>query len=697
MLIDQDLRIVDWPRESAELTGVSREEALGKFCWQLVYPNLQSMPESCSRACQQHSPVLHNLGRLGHFGDAEDAPRPKEKGAGAAILSTAFSSASVLTPAALASKASLPVLGGSSKSSTRVASRPSDGRFASSGDASQGSREEKGESRRAGQAEILGQIGAVGGDPSEIPPGELSGDPSGEPPVEPYAALSTNCSEDRSEDRREDRREAHPKAQATARAAGQAPSSPSERALNAEPLLPHDPADAFCAAISLPEDQGSGNALIWMRSWEPQARERVDPMERIIIRGCMSERLGDLPATLDFLRRYAAADDCELFVVDANARDVVLKECMGVDVGAFRERSRIPLGAGYPGGVTQGQSPWFTNDFPNDRRFLRESVRRCGLNSFLGLPLSYQQHSLGYLGLGWRDPRVAVEPMIALFDDLKPLLIASLGKLMLRKPKPKQAPMLEISSLGRFEIRLRGEVLAPNSFSRRKALEVLQILLLKAPSPIHRDQLMDLLWPEVESDRGNNRLHGVVHSLRRALGSEAQELIVCEHGMYSIRNEELFVDLWEFRRLLARSRQARAQSRDLRIVLLEELTSLYQGELFPSDLYSEWAVAARAQVKEQYLDAVRVLARLYEEKGQPIQALRILGQALEHEPLAEDLQLALLRLLKSLGRHHEAGERYQGYVHLLRRELDADPGPELRQLFTRQRWIGGGGYAERGN
>lgn len=52
---------------------------------------------------------------------------------------------------------------------------------------------------------------------------------------------------------------------------------------------------------------------------------------------------------------------------------------------------------------------------------------------------------------------------------------------------------------------------------RRKALEILQWFLLHPGQPCSADQLIDLLWPDADAEKGATNLHVSLHALRRFL------------------------------------------------------------------------------------------------------------------------------------------------------------------------------------
>ncbi len=449
--------------------------------------------------------------------------------------------------------------------------------------------------------------------------------------------------------------------------------------------------DEPCAAMPLPSSKGG--AIIWMAAREMPMVVVEDPMERVLVRGCMSESLGDVRQTLDFLRRYTAADDCELFLVDERREAVLHTGCTGLDTQALLELTRIPLGEGYPGSVTARQRPMLTNDFQNDRVFLRASVRRCGLRSFLGVPLARDGEPLGYLGLGWRTARVPIMPLLTRLEGLKPLLLAGLPRTRPAvAPRASLGAALCIRALGGLSLWSHGELLSAQAFTRKKAVALLKLLLLRAPAAVHRDLLIDQLWPDADSQRGGNRLHGVVHALRAALDhGGASDCIGHEQDAYFFRpTPAVFVDLFEFQRLLQQARNLDGRLGEAEVqAALERAVELYEGDLFADDPYTGWLDAPRQQLRDAYLRAARELTTRYARSQRHEDALRVLRQATLIDPLAEDLQRRLIRTLLALDRATDAREHYERLVALIRREVDAEPLNETLALGMELRRIAG--------
>lgn len=248
-----------------------------------------------------------------------------------------------------------------------------------------------------------------------------------------------------------------------------------------------------------------------------------------------------------------------------------------------------------------------------------------------------------------------------------------------------ELPELEIRCLGPFAVFRRGQPIAAEAFTRSKALVLLKLLAVR-DAPVHRDVLIEHLWPEVDPRQGINRLHGVIHDLRSVIEPQRTE----RDWVYVRNRGELYfldtdapveVDLRRFRRLS--KRYLREGSAKDEIAHLEQVVELYGGDLFEDDPFADWCAAEREELKEIYLRALERLVELHVGEGGEEEALTCLRRALRASPFRDDLLLAQMELLAKLSRANEAVAAYDEYQRRLAAELDAEPSPELRALYIR--------------
>ena len=60
---------------------------------------------------------------------------------------------------------------------------------------------------------------------------------------------------------------------------------------------------------------------------------------------------------------------------------------------------------------------------------------------------------------------------------------------------------LEISTLGRFELRRGQELLSGGNWNRRKVCELFKVLLSAEQHRLHREQVQEILWPSSTSEQ----------------------------------------------------------------------------------------------------------------------------------------------------------------------------------------------------
>lgn len=260
------------------------------------------------------------------------------------------------------------------------------------------------------------------------------------------------------------------------------------------------------------------------------------------------------------------------------------------------------------------------------------------------------------------------------------------GVLLPRGSGPLGSPVLELRCFGGFDVRLHGQPIPAEAFTRKKALTLLKMLILSAGNPMSRDALAERLWPGADAGTGANRLHGVLHALRTAIEPFREQrrwIYICNIGELYYFNMESpqWIDVYTFRRHAANAHDAERQGRrEEAIRHLEAALALYRGDLFADEPYASWCELERAELKHRYVDLTGRLADLWISAGDADRSAGWLRRGLLVDPLREDLHQKLIRALIALGRRQQALAQYQTCLRLLRDELGADPLPETRRL-----------------
>src|SRR4051794_36641542 len=76
---------------------------------------------------------------------------------------------------------------------------------------------------------------------------------------------------------------------------------------------------------------------------------------------------------------------------------------------------------------------------------------------------------------------------------------------------------ITVTMLGGFAVAVHGQRLDDSEWRRRQAAALVKVIALTPSRTMHREQLMDHLWPELSVDAAAPRLHKAAHYARRAL------------------------------------------------------------------------------------------------------------------------------------------------------------------------------------
>ncbi len=226
-------------------------------------------------------------------------------------------------------------------------------------------------------------------------------------------------------------------------------------------------------------------------------------------------------------------------------------------------------------------------------------------------------------------------------------------------------------------------------WQHRRASSLLGCLLSSANHRLSKEQVMKLLWPDLDRDIAANRLNGVVHELRHILEPGiarpgASRMLRLEGDMLELADSsQIWVDAEAFEQLLheANATTDAEQAEHL----LEEADALYKSSYLLEELYSEWASQRRDVLQQKWAEMLLTLANLRVERGALVEAIATLDRLRSTDPLNETALQQLMVLLTQLRRRGEALRIYRQHASTLKREYECDPLPETYTLYNELR------------
>lgn len=221
---------------------------------------------------------------------------------------------------------------------------------------------------------------------------------------------------------------------------------------------------------------------------------------------------------------------------------------------------------------------------------------------------------------------------------------------------------VSILLLGRFAVSVDGRPIPAADWRRDRASALVKLLALKSGHRIHREQAMEIFWPDADPEAAGANLRKAIHFARRALG--AHDLIEVSNDIVSLApHAELEIDAESF------EAAAKAALRGSDRSAYERAAGLYGGRLLPDDLFVEWLDTPRAQLQQRYSDLLRA--------GGLWQRLIAL------DPADEQAQCALMQAALDAGNRVEAIRQFNQLRDNLHAELGVGPSAATIALYEK--------------
>jgi predicted ATPase/DNA-binding SARP family transcriptional activator/DNA-binding CsgD family transcriptional regulator len=234
--------------------------------------------------------------------------------------------------------------------------------------------------------------------------------------------------------------------------------------------------------------------------------------------------------------------------------------------------------------------------------------------------------------------------------------------------------------LSGFRVSVGSRSIEEDEWRLRKAASLVKLLALEPGHRMHRERIMNLLWPDLQLGAATNNLRQALHAARWILeprtNSDSASLHLARSGelLELCPSGMLWVDVEAFEEAAAVARRS-GEPEAYRAAL-----DLYAGDLLPGNRYEGWAEERREGLLRTYLALLLDLARLYEERDRVEDAIEVLRRVVVAEPTGEEAHARLMRLYALSGRSGEALGQYERLREALCRELGAEPGAASRLL-----------------
>ena len=233
-------------------------------------------------------------------------------------------------------------------------------------------------------------------------------------------------------------------------------------------------------------------------------------------------------------------------------------------------------------------------------------------------------------------------------------------------------PRVEVYSLGRMEVVVDGRKIRQSEWESQKAKELF-LHLMSHRNGQSREELLEVLWPEISASLSRNAFYNNVYRTRRAL---YKGCIVLEESLYRLNPRgDFWFDVEQFQQLTTEAEKLPEDS-ESRASLLNKAIELYRGN-FLAGFYADWIDALRLELEVRYSRSLAQLSEFHAARGDYETAVDQLDKLLAIDSTDVEAHERIIRLLLRSGNRVEARRRHNAYLKLMGSEL----GPELCGSF----------------
>jgi LuxR family transcriptional regulator, maltose regulon positive regulatory protein len=264
---------------------------------------------------------------------------------------------------------------------------------------------------------------------------------------------------------------------------------------------------------------------------------------------------------------------------------------------------------------------------------------------------------------------------------------SALGRLVYRPPY-----RLHIRTLGSFGIWRGDQEVRDRDWRSSKARQLFQLLVTERGRALSRDQVIDVLWPEMEPDPASNNLRVTINRLSKALEPDRPEgappaYLIQQSETYSLNTEsDLEIDAVVFTSAVEEGRQAHQRGqRPAAVAALRRAVGLYGGPYLPDCLYEDWATVERERLALLFSEGAMLLATMLLDDGQIHEAIGLSWRVLDQDRAYEESYRLLMRAHAALGERTSALRLYERCVTVLHDDLGVEPLPETIALHQQIR------------
>lgn len=253
------------------------------------------------------------------------------------------------------------------------------------------------------------------------------------------------------------------------------------------------------------------------------------------------------------------------------------------------------------------------------------------------------------------------------------------------RAKGNNSKKLMIKVLGPLELELDGKKIPAVEYSsKKKLLKLIKLLTVRFGKGIHKEELLENLWPGMSEKNALNSLHALLFRLRKILGNP-EAVVFAEDRLY-FHTELVEADFVQFEQEFENAgRLFRNRKEDEAIQSYRNAQELYKGDFFEFDLYFPESELKREYLRKNLIEIYRILCESSQKTGEASALLSDSESWIRLDDLDERAWRFHFESLQLLDRKNEALRKFEDMKRILKKELGVEPDQETVALIEKIR------------
>lgn len=235
---------------------------------------------------------------------------------------------------------------------------------------------------------------------------------------------------------------------------------------------------------------------------------------------------------------------------------------------------------------------------------------------------------------------------------LKPVQVdrlkKTLARLNIHKDQMKQAlpesTYLHINVCGELTFETEENTYETIPWRTAKAQELFLYLLHYAGKTVRKSELVELLWPEFEQQRGYSQLYTTIYNIRKTLNKFNSHLSIKSVQIgYTLIIQNVLIDIVEWENEITSAPPIHIETVELYEKIMDQYTGLYLG-----DYDYLWAEAERFRLEQLWIKAAKKIANCYKQNNYLEEAVKWYSKICDLRPDDEQANFSLMKLYAAL-------------------------------------------------